>query len=216
MNRYLAEAIATFFLIVIGTGSMVLASDFGTVSHLGVSVAWGGVVTAMILIFGKSSGAHMNPAVTLTFVLLKFLPKKELVPYLLAQTVGGICGSLFLKVLFPANELLGASLPQTTVSASFWLELGMTFALLAVILISAKSLHLKFGLPALFIGLTIGLEAYFGGPVSNASMNPIRSFAPALVSGHTEHLWLYLIATPIGAILAGFCWRTLRPSHENG
>jgi len=210
MNRYLAEAIATFFLIFIGTGAMVLATDYGTVSHLGVSVAWGGVVTAMILLFGKISGAHMNPAVTLTLVLLKLLPKKEFVPYIIAQTIGGICGSLALKFMFPANDLLGSSLPQTTVAASFWLEFAMTFILLAVVLIAAISLRLKYGLPAILIGLTIGLEAYFGGPISNASMNPIRSFAPALISGHMEHLWLYLVATPLGAILAGFSWRWIR------
>lgn len=207
MKRYVAEAIATYFLIFAGTGAMVVNTEaHGAISHFGVATSWGLIVMIMIFAFGRVSGAHMNPAVTLTLVLLKLHPKKELFPYFGAQIAGGFMASLTLKGLFPANELLGASLPQGEVWQSLIMEFILTFLLMLVILMTSQGRRIEQYFAPIAIGLTVGLEALFAGPVSNASMNPIRSLAPAVVSGHIEHLWLYLIATPLGAVVAGYYW----------
>lgn len=208
MKRYIAEVVSTFFLIFCGTGAMVINTETeGIISHFGVATAWGLIVMIMIFAYGRISGAHMNPAVTLTLVILKLHPKQELIPYLTAQLIGAFGASLTLRLLFPSNQLLGASLPQTEVWQSVVLELILTFLLMVVILLTSQGRRIEQYFAPIAIGMTVGLEALFAGPISNASMNPFRSLAPAVVSGHTEHLWLYIIMTTIGALLAGLYWK---------
>lgn len=206
MKRYVAESIATFFLIFCGTGAMVINTETGVITHTGVSVAWGLIVMIMIFTFGRISGAHMNPAVTVSLALVKLHPNREIVPYLFAQLIGAFAASLSLQQLFPDNELLGASLPQGSEMQSFILEFILTFMLMIVILMTSQGRKFEQYFAPVTIGATIGLEALYAGPISNASMNPFRSLAPAVVSGHTEHLWLYLISTTLGALAAGFYW----------
>lgn len=206
MKRYVAESIATFFLIFCGTGAMVINTETGVITHTGVSAAWGLIVMIMIFTFGRISGAHMNPAVTVSLALVKLHPNREIVPYLFAQLIGAFAASLSLQQLFPDNELLGASLPQGSEMQSFILEFILTFMLMIVILMTSQGRKFEQYFTPVAIGATIGLEALYAGPISNASMNPFRSLAPAVVSGHTEHLWLYLISTTLGALAAGFYW----------
>lgn len=207
MKRYVAEFVATFFLIFCGTGAMVINTETeGVISHFGVATSWGLVVTIMIFAYGRISGAHMNPAVTLTLVLLKLHPKKEILPYFIAQIAGAFLASGVMRLLFPENQLLGASLPQGSEIQSFALEFILTFMLMLVILLTSQGRRIEQYFAPIAIGGTVLLEALFAGPVSNASMNPFRSLAPAIVSGHTEHLWIYLLATTMGALVAGFYW----------
>lgn len=207
MKRYIAELIATFFLIFCGTGAMVINTETeGVISHFGVATAWGLIVTIMIFAYGRISGAHMNPAVTLTLVLLKLHPKKEILPYFGAQLIGAFAASITLRLLFPDNELLGASMPQGSEMQSFVLEFILTFMLMIVILLTSQGRRIEQYFAPVAIGLTVMLEALYAGPVTNASMNPFRSLAPAVVSGHIEHLWLYLVATTLGAVTAGLYW----------
>jgi aquaporin Z len=206
MKRYVAESIATFFLIFCGTGAMVINTETGVITHTGVSAAWGLIVMIMIFTFGRISGAHMNPAVTVSLALVKLHPNREIVPYLFAQLIGAFAASLSLQQLFPDNELLGASLPQGSEMQSFILEFILTFMLMIVILMTSQGRKFEQYFAPVVIGATIGLEALYAGPISNASMNPFRSLAPAVVSGHIEHLWLYLISTTLGALAAGFYW----------
>ncbi|MDB0037882.1 aquaporin [bacterium] len=207
MKRYVAEVIATFFLIFCGTGAMVINTEAqGAISHFGVATAWGLIVMIMIFAYGRISGAHMNPAVTLTLVILKLHPKKELLPYFGAQLVGAFSASFTLKLLFPDNDLLGSSLPQGSEWQSFVLEFILTFMLMIVILLTSQGRRIEQYFAPIAIGMTVGLEALYAGPISNASMNPFRSLAPAVVSGHTEHLWLYLVSTTLGALVAGLYW----------
>jgi aquaporin Z len=211
MKRYVAEVIATFFLIFCGTGAMVINTEagvdgVGAISHVGVAAAWGLIVTIMIFAYGRISGAHMNPAVTITLIVLKLHPKKELLPYIGAQLVGAFLASLTLQQLFPKNDLLGSSLPQGSEMQSFVLEFILTFMLMIVILLTSQGRRIEQYFAPIAIGATVGLEALYAGPISNASMNPFRSLAPAVVSGHTEHLWLYLVATTLGALTAGVYW----------
>lgn len=208
MKRYVAEVIATFFMVFCGTSAMAInAETNGVISHFGVATSWGLIVMIMIFAYGRISGAHMNPAVTLTLVILKLHPKKELFPYLVSQLIGAFGASLAVRGLFPMDEFIGASLPQTDVWQSVVLELILTFLLMLVILLTSQGRRIEQYFAPIAIGMTVGLEALFAGPISNASMNPFRSLAPAVVSGHTEHLWLYIIMTTIGALLAGLYWK---------
>ncbi|MEZ4721151.1 MAG: aquaporin [Flavobacteriales bacterium] len=206
MKKYLAEMFGTFALVLVGTGAIIV-DDYsgGAVSHLGVSVAFGLIVTAMIYTFGKLSGAHINPAVSIGFLLNKKLNGRDSVGYVTFQLIGAICASLILKLLF-VHDRLGATIPSGTALESFVLELIMTFGLMLSILIVSKYLP---ALTAIAVGAVVGLEAYFGGPTSGASMNPARSIGPALISGNWQHQWIYVVAPIVGAVLAAILFNTI-------
>ena len=165
----------------------------------------------MIYAVGDISGAHLNPAVTIAFWVAKEFPAKEIIPYIISQAIGAFLASGILKYLFPANDFLGSTLPKGLAMQSFILELILTFILMFVILRVAKGSKEQGMFAGLAIGFVVLLEAMFAGPICGASMNPIRSLAPAVVSGHLENLWIYLTAPVIGAIIAVFCWSALKP-----
>ncbi len=211
MNKLLAESLGTFCLVFAGTGAIVVnQSTGGTVTHVGVALTFGLVVMAMIYAFGDVSGAHLNPAVSVAFVLARRFPVRELPGYVAAQLVGAFTASALLRVLFPANETLGATLPTGSVWQSLVLEVVLTFMLMIVILSVSSGPKEKGIMAGIAVGGVVGLEALFAGPISGASMNPARSLAPAVVSGHVEMVWVYLLAPVVGAALAVPCFRLLR------
>lgn len=203
MKKLLAEALGTFALIFAGTGAIIVnhASN-GAISHAGIALTFGLVVLAMIYSFGDVSGAHLNPAVSVAFAAAGRFPWREVPGYIAAQSVGAFSASGLLRVLFPADLTLGATLPTGTANQSFILEIVLTFLLMLVVLSVSTGAKEKGITAGIAIGAVIALEAMFAGPVSGASMNPVRSFAPAVVSGHLEHLWIYLAGPLIGALLA--------------
>ena len=210
MKKYIAELIGTFALVFCGTGSIIVNQEFhGTVTHVGISITFGLIVMAMIYTLGNISGAHINPAVSIAFVLAKRFPAKELLPYIVSQITGALLASLILKFLFPDNLLLGATVPHGGIAQSFVLELLLTFFLMLVIINVATGSKEQGIFAGLAIGCTVLLEAMFAGPVSGASMNPARSIAPALISGHLEHVWIYITATTTGAVAAIPVWKYL-------
>jgi len=203
MKKYVAEFLGTYALVFAGTGAIVIDQQtHGGVGHAGVAITFGLIVMSMIYTFGDISGAHLNPAVSIAFVIAKKFPVKELLQFVVVQILGAICASFTLKFLFPANELLGATLPAGSDMQSFVLEFILTFFLMLVILHVSSGSKEKGMFAGLAIGSVVGLEAMFAGPICGASMNPARSLAPALVSGHLEHLWIYVTATIAGAVLA--------------
>jgi aquaporin Z len=210
MRKYIAEIIGTFALIFCGTGAIIVNQETGgTITHAGIAVTWGLIVAAMIYTVGDISGAHLNPAVTIAFWVAKVFPAKEIIPYLTSQAIGAFLASLTLNYLFPANNTLGATLPSGTPVQSFILELILTFLLMFTIIHVAKGSKEQGMFAGLAIGSVVLLEAMFAGPICGASMNPIRSLSPAILSGHTEHLWVYLIAPFLGAIVAVFTWNLM-------
>jgi aquaporin Z len=172
------------------------------VSHVGIALTFGLVVLAMIYALGDVSGAHLNPAVTLAFVAAQRLEWRWAAPYVASQTLGAIAASILLRGMFPQHPTLGATSPAGTGTQSFILEIVLTLVLMFVILSVSTGAKEKGITAGIAIGSIIGLEALFAGPITGASMNPARSLAPALVSLHLEHVWIYLVAPVIGACLA--------------
>lgn len=212
MKKYVAEILGTFILIFCGTGSIVINQETGgaVIGHLGIAISFGLVVTAVIYTFGASSGAHINPAVTLSFWAAGLFPRKQVLPYILSQAVGAFLASGLLKLLFPANEFLGGTTPSGTEWQSFVLEVVLSFMLMLVVLFTSQGSKEVGVLAGLAIGATVLLEALFAGPICGASMNPIRSLSPAVVSGHLSTVWIYLSAPVLGMLLATGTWRVLR------
>ena len=211
MRKYIAELIGTFALVFCGTGAIIINQESGgAITHVGIAITFGLIVTTMIYTIGDISGAHLNPAVTIAFWIAKEFPIKEILPYIISQGIGAILASFTLHALFPTNEMLGTTVPSGSDMQSFILEVILTFLLMFVILHVAKGNKEQGLFAGLAIGFVVLLEAMFAGPICGASMNPIRSLAPALISGHLNHIWVYLLAPVLGAILAVFVWMGLK------
>lgn len=203
MKKFAAEAIGTFALVFAGTGAIVInQASQGVVTHVGIALTFGLVVLAMIYTLGEVSGAHLNPAVTLGFCASGRMPWGEALPYVASQCAGAFAASGLLWVLFPKDATLGATLPAGTAMQSFILEVVLTAILMFVILNVSTGAKEKGITAGIAVGAVIALEALFAGPICGASMNPARSLAPAVVSGHLEHLWIYVLAPVLGAQLA--------------
>jgi MIP family channel proteins len=207
MQKFVSELIGTYALVFFGAGAIVVNDLYdGPLGHLGISAIFGLIVMAMIYTFGGSSGAHINPAVTVGFWLSGKFPAKQVPTYILAQVSGAILASLTISLLFAEHATLGATIPSGSFLQSFILEVILTFFLMLVIMhvsTGAKELGVIAGIA---IGGTVFVEALFAGPISGASMNPARSLGPALVSDNLSTLWLYLVAPIVGAIMAiGIC-----------
>jgi len=204
-------------MILVGTGAIVVNQvTGGSLTHLGVAITWGLIVMVMIYTFGDLSGAHMNPAVSIGFTVAGRFPRAELLPYVTAQIAGALAASVTLRFLFPSNQLLGATLPAGSTLQSFILEFLLTALLMLIVLNVSHGAREKGITAGITVGATIALEALFAGPVCGASMNPARSLAPAIVSGHLEHLWIYLTATVLGALVAVPLFGLLRGDDKNG
>ena len=210
MRNYIAELIGTFALVFCGTGAIVINEQYGgAITHVGIAITFGLIIMSMIYSLGNISGAHFNPVVSIAFTIAGRFPVKQLPGYIVSQLTGALLASLTLKFLFPANGLLGATMPAGTAMQSFILELILTFFLMLVIVNVAVGSKEQGMFAGLAIGSVVALEAMFAGPVCGASMNPARSFGPAIVSGHPEHLWIYIIAPVAGAALAIPIWKYL-------
>ena len=215
MNKWLSELIGTFAIVFCGTGAIIINQQSnGAITHVGIAITFGLIVMAMIYTLGSISGAHFNPAVTIAFTIANKFPIKQVLPYIIAQFAGGLLSSLVLKYLFPTSQTLGASIPTGSVMQSFILEFILTFFLMLVIINVASGSKEEGMFAGLAIGSTVLLEAMFAGPISGASMNPVRSIAPAIVSGHLENLWVYMVSPITGAALAIPVWKFLNHNTQ--
>ena len=188
-----AEGLGTFALVFFGPGAAVVQAQTGALGHLGVAAVFGLTVTAVIAALAPISGAHINPAATFALTLAGQFPRTRVLPYVVAQLIGASLAAFTLLALVGLKGNLGVTLPAGSLTQAFILELILTFFLLLV--------ALRSGLPWV-VGGVVALEAAMGGPITGASMNPARSFGPALASGIWTAHWLYWAAPLLGAALA--------------
>lgn len=211
-KKYIAEIIGTYALVFCGTGAIMMNDiSGGAVTHIGIAMTFGFIVTAMIYAIGDISGAHINPAVSLAFWAVGEFSGKDLVPYIIAQLIGAVFASATLYLLFPDANTMGETLPAGSAMQSFILEIILTFFLMFVIINVATGSKETGIMAGLAIGLVVLLEAAFAGPICGASMNPARSIAPAIFAGNLAHLWLYITGPIIGALLGVGAWKVIKP-----
>ena len=210
-----AEFVGTFALVFAGCGAiMVDALTNGGISHVGVALVFGLVITVMIYATGHISGAHFNPAVTLAFAGTGRFPWREVGPYLLGQIAAAVLAAAALRAILGPAASLGATLPAGVAMQSLALEVVLTFFLMFVIAAVATDSRAVGQMAGVAIGGTVALAAMFGGPISGASLNPARSLGPALVSGSVEHVWLYLLGPIVGAAAGAVVYDLIRCETE--
>lgn len=207
-RRLFSEVLGTFMLVLVAAGGGILHAK-GQISLAAAVVAPGLMVMAIILFMGAISGAHLNPGVSLAFAARGDFPWKRVPGYVVAQLVGATLACLFLLAVFGNVEHLGATLPGAGYHAwqALLMEIALTTILVSVILGTASGAQNVGSFAALAVGGYIALAGLWSAPVSGASMNPARSFGPALVSGDWTSYWVYVAGPLIGAALAVvFAW----------
>jgi aquaporin NIP len=205
-----AEAIGTFALVFAGAGAIMVDAKTHALGHIGIAITFGLVIMAMIYAVGHVSGAHFNAAVTFAFALTRHFPWRRAVAYWAAQLLGAVTAAALLRASLGNVAHVGATLPSGSQGQSFLWELVLTAFLMFVVLAVATDTRAVGEAAAIAIGGTIAMDAMFGGPISGASMNPMRSLGPALVSGDLHALWLYLLAPVIGASVGGLAYQFVR------
>jgi MIP family channel proteins len=205
-----AEGIATFALVFAGAGAIMVDAKTGALGHVGVAIAFGLVIMAMVYAVGHVSGAHLNPAVTTAFALTRHFPWARVPAYWAAQVAGALVAATVLRASLGDIADVGATLPSGSQAQSFVWELVLSAFLMLVIMAVATDTRATGEAAAIAIGGTIGLDAMVGGPISGASMNPARSLGPALVSGELHGLWIYLTAPFVGAALGAVAYQLIR------
>src|SRR5512132_2482986 len=210
VRSLIAEAIGTFALVFAGAGAVMVDAKTQALGHVGVAITFGLVIMAMIYAGGHISGAHFNAAVTFAFALSRHFPWPRALGYWLAQFLGVLTAAALLRGSLGNIAHVGATLPSGSQRQSFLWELVMSAFLMFVIMAVATDTRAVGEAAAIAIGDTIGLDAMFGGPISGASMNPMRSVGPALVSGDLHALWLYILAPIVGASLGGLAYQFVR------
>ena len=216
-RRYAAELLGTFLLVFAGPGAVVIdAVSGGGVGSIGVGVSFGLAVMTAIYAIGHISGAHINPAVTVAFALTRHLPLRHVPGYVLAQLAGAALASSAHRALFGNVADLGATLPSGTAAQALGLEIVITFFLMFVIRAVSTSVRAVGQSAAIAIGGYVGLAATFAGPIAGASMNPARSFGPALLSGAWSDHWVYWAGPLLGAVGGAIAYRLLAATEGSG
>jgi MIP family channel proteins len=210
----LAEAIGVFCLVFCGCGAIMVDAKTGGPGNVGIALAFGIAITAMIYAVGHISGAHLNPAVSLAFGLSRHFSLARVGAYWIAQCVGAIAAAAVLRASLGDIANVGATVPSGSNGQAFLWETVLTFFLMFVIMAVATDVRAVGEAAAIAIGGTVALGSLAGGPVSGASMNPARSLGPALVSGTFGSLWVYLLAPPLGAALGALAYQFIRGRQE--
>lgn len=211
-RRSAAEALAAFALVFAGCGAIVANAQYnGALGAVGVSLVFGLIIMVMVYATGHLSGAHINPAVTVAFTLTRHFPARDAGAYIAAQLLGATAGAFVLLAVWPDQPgNLGATVPSVGVGSALLYELVLTAFLMFVIMAVATDTRAVGAAAAIAIGGTVGLDALFGGPVTGASMNPARSFGPALAAGEWADFWIYLAGPIAGAALGALAYQLVR------
>lgn len=215
LRALFAEFLGTWALTFVAAGVAVVDAALGGVPPAWQGLAPGLLVMVMIYSLGTISGAHFNPAVTLSFALRGDFPWARVPGYWLAQVAGAVFAAFILHDIFGDAGHVGATLPHHGMLASLLMEIVLTFLLLTVILATATNQRIVGPNAAIAVGFTIALDGILGVPVSGASMNVARSFGPALVAGKLDTFWIYLVASLLASLLAvTVAWILRGPTSE--
>jgi aquaporin NIP len=211
-RRAAAEGLAAFALVFAGCGAVVAnAHSDGDLGAVGIALVFGLVIMVMVYATGHLSGAHINPAVTIAFTLTRHFPARDAVAYVAAQLVGAVTGALLLLAIWTGQPAkLGATLPSVGTGSALVYEIVLTAFLMFVIMAVATDTRAVGAAAAIAIGGTVGLDALFGGTVTGASMNPARSFGPALAAGEWDSFWIYVVGPVLGAALGALAYQLVR------
>ena len=214
-RRAAAEGLAAFALVFAGCGAIVADAQYdGALGTVGVALVFGLIIMAMIYATGHLSGAHINPAVTLAFTLTRHFALRDAAAYIAAQLAGATLAAFVLLAVWPDQPAeLGATIPSVGVGSALVYEAVMTAVLMFVIIAVATDTRAVGAAAAIAIGGAVGLDALFGGPVTGASMNPARSFGPAVAAGEWQDFWIYLVGPVAGAALGAFAYQLIRGSR---
>ncbi|MBC8076114.1 MAG: aquaporin, partial [Chloroflexales bacterium] len=198
-----------------GCGAIMVNSTTGALTHVGVALTFGLIITVMIAATGHLSGAHFNPAVTVAFALTRHFPWREVLWYVGGQCIGATAGALTVRGLLGDVAKGGATIPAGSALQALGLEVLLSAVLMFVIIAVATDTRAVGQLAAIAIGGTVALDALWGGPISGASMNPARSLGPALVSGAWQDHWVYWLGPLVGTCVGGLAYQWLRAPAED-
>ncbi len=212
---YLAEALGTFALVFAGPGSAAVnAASGGGVTGVGIGMSFGLIVMAMIFALGHISGCHINPAVTIAFRAIGRISTRRAALFIVAQLVGAVLAGLAIIAIVGHAGDAGATTPHIKgASSALWSEIILTFFLVFVIFAVATDERAQGAFAAIAIGGYVGFAATGWGPVANASMNPARSFGPAVAANVWEAHWVYWVGPIAGALLAAAVYELMREPH---
>jgi MIP family channel proteins len=208
----MAEGLAAFALVFAGCGAIVTDARYdGALGTAGIGVVFGLIIMVMIYATGHLSGAHINPAVTIAFTLTRHFAWRDATAYIVAQLAGATAAALVLLAVWSEKPAaLGATVPSVAVGSALVYEVILTAILMFVIIAVATDTRAVGAAAAIAIGGTVGLDAIFGGPVTGASMNPARSFGPALAAGEWQDFWIYVLGPVVGAALGAVAYQLIR------
>jgi aquaporin NIP len=211
-KRALAEALGVFAVVFGGCGAIITNDEYhGVIGTLGVAVAFALIVVVAVYVTGPLSGGHINPAVTLALTLTRQFPAHEAIAYIGAQASGASAGALTLLAMWPHQpQHLGATVPTVGVGSACVYEFVLTAVLMFVIMVVRADTRDTGAAATIAIGAIVGLAGLTAGPVTGASMNPARSFGPALVSGEWRDYWIYVAGPVLGAAAGAFAYQFFR------
>ena len=215
-KNYLIELVGTFILVYAITSAATVYSKSGQLGVIGIGLVHAFVLTAIVFAIGYKSGAHVNPAVTVAFLITKRMNAIDGIFYIIFQIIGGIMAASVVFAIFGPAISSSVTLPaDNNVIRAFLLETAMTFTLVYIVLTTAATASNKIApLAGLAIGLTLGFNVIFGGSISGGSLNPARSFGPALITGNLSYNWIYWIAPVIGGLIAAGLHRLLHEEQD--
>jgi aquaporin NIP len=214
LRKLAAEAIGAFALVFAGAGAVMVDAKTHALGHVGVAITFGLVIMAMIYAVGHVSGAHFNGAVTFAFALTRHFPWTRALGYWAAQLAGAVAAAALLRGSLGNVAHVGATLPSGSQGQSFLWEVVLSAILMFVIMAVATDTRAVGEAAAIAIGGTIALDAMFGGPISGASMNPMRSAGPAFVSGDLHALWVYIVAPVVGTSVGALAYQLVRGQSD--
>jgi MIP family channel proteins len=215
-NKFLVEIVGTFILVYAIASAATVYSDSGQWGVIGIGLVHALVLTAIVYAIGYRSGAQVNPAVTIGLLVAKKIGGKEAVVYIIAQIIGAVIAAAVVYSIFGSEMSASVTLPsEDNVVRALILETVMTFTLVYVVLATTTSKNFKIvPLAGLAIGFTLGFNVIFGGSITGGSLNPARSFGPALVTWDFAYQWIYWVAPIAGGLIAAGVYKLLHSKEE--